>query len=432
MDTSSPSAYVDLLPGKYRIEAKFSNAQGQLQETSVSYVTLSKGEHSLKLRGLEATWTATEQLSLQLLDQTTDFDWDTKTEGIQTAAEMMGVTGAIVGLHLPSVLTYPDGYLYADKQYDGQGTRRNVLINAGVLNSEELDRESQASAFQPVLRIADANGGEFNLLPRFSAGYEEQKDEQGEYLGASGSWNKTEVATLQQEYSSAGDKAYLNLGSYNIGSFDYDYLASTETEDSAELILGIASLDEDTEPKYRIVYENEIEGQNAGETMTIARIDINDANNEANWQQLFVDLQPTATQIVDGSTITGSLIEVERHTTKEWADQENGTGKDVTPASFLEAALFDIAEKEGLVAQAAADTNCTTQAISSVEYSNDYRWDEAQQGWVAGTYNEFLSEGGLLADIDEQIAWQTEQLDMLITEEEITAANDALSQLAQL
>ncbi|WP_039736410.1 hypothetical protein, partial [Enterovibrio norvegicus] len=88
-------ANLSLVPGKYRVEARFFDSQSQLQETSVSHVTLSGGTHNLKLRGMEATWTADEPLSLALLN-TNALDWDPKKDGVQTAAETLGVNGNLV------------------------------------------------------------------------------------------------------------------------------------------------------------------------------------------------------------------------------------------------------------------------------------------------------------------------------------------------
>lgn len=409
MDTSSPSSFVDLLPGKYRVEAKFYNADGKHQETSISYVTLSKGEHSLKLRGVEATWTAAQQLNLQLLNQSNDFDWDPKTEGNQTAAEVMGIKGAINGLHLPSVLTYPDGYLSGgDRNYNGQGHWQDILINAGVLNVDQLDRESQATAFQPVLRIADANNGEYNLLPHYLVSNEQQKDEEGSYTGSSGSWNTTELATLKQEYSSKGEKAYLDLGGYYLGYWHFDAGSNENNNDSVALDFGLASVDENAGPKYSIVHNNNY----YGEGVTIAHINTNAMPDEhQSWQQLFVDLQAVPNKVVDGSTISGYLIESETHTTRVNGNQWNDSGTDVKPVSFLEAALFDIAEKEGLVAKGAAESNCRTQQLSGMEYSSDYRWDDEKQGWIAGTYNQFLAEGNLVSQIEQQIQAKTDERD---------------------
>lgn len=419
MDTSSPSAYVDLLPGKYRIEAKFSNAQGKHQETSVSYVTLSKGEHSLRLRGLEATWTATEQLNLQLLNQASDYDWDKEVDGIQTAAQAMGITGAINGLHLPSVLTYPDGYLHTTEfdYNEGQAYDHAVLINAGVTSIEQLDREAQATAFQPVLRLDDGNNGEVNLLPRHLANKEDQFNEQGDHIGGAGSWNTTSLAKLQQEYSSAGDNALLSLGGYHFGHWDYDIETHTDNNHAVNLLVGVSELPEGASiaPQYTVEYRHEND-----ETITIARIHSStmhtDGDTGAYWQQLFVDLQPQANQVVDGSTISGYLIETETHYETVWGNEWSNTGVDTQPVSFLEAALVNIAENEGLMATGAADESCKTQAISGLAYSNDYRWDEAQQGWVAGTYNAFLADdeygnNGLIAQIDNTIEEKTSERD---------------------
>lgn len=416
MDTNSPSAFLDLLPGKYRIEAKFSNEQGKLQETSVSYVTLSSGEHSLKLRGIEATWTATEQLDLQLLNQASETDWDLSADGVQTSAEVIGITGGIKGLHLPSVLTYPSGYLsfnkdYHDDEYDddddvgNQGDFPGVLINAGVTDSMQLTRESQATVFQPVLRIDDGNQGEYNLLPRFDENSTDVEDGNGEIVTRTDSWNATMLAVLQQEYSSEGDKANLSLGGYYLGRWQWDRETNTSTDYSAELLLGIPlDSEDDDNPLYSIEYTPQYGGKN-GEDLTIVRVRTDDrTDTDQQWQQIFIDLQASPDNVlVDGSTITGFLIESERFETYVHGNPWEGIGADVTPTSFIEAALLEIAEDEGLMATAAADEACSTQEFSGTEYSNDYLWDEVQQGWVAGQFNPLFSDGGIVSQIDNEL-----------------------------
>jgi len=401
MDTATPSASISLLPGKYRVEAKFYNAQSKHQETSLSYITLSKGEHSLKLRGIEATWTATEQLTLQLLNKVGDFDWDPGTAGIQSPAEIMGITGAIKGLHLPSVLTYPDGYLLGQYEWSqGQGHWDDILINAGVISVDGLDREAQATAFQPVLRIDNGSGGEFNVLPRYLNENNENLSEEGEWLSSNGFWNTTELATLKQEYTSDGEKALLDLGGYYLGYWKYE--SGESTNDRVELDFGLVSIDElEGDEPYSIYSARTVDN----ETLTIARINTSKNNNSrAYWQQLFIDLKGVVNTVVDGSTITGYLIESEIHEVSVSADNWQGTGADVAP-TFIEAAMLGIAEAEGLIAKSAADETCQTQTLNGLDYSNEYLWDEATQGWIPGTYNTFMevNDGNLLTQIDNKI-----------------------------
>lgn len=398
MNTEAPSASVDLLPGKYRVEAKFFTAQGKHQETSVSYVTLSKGSHSLKLRGLEATWTATEELSLKLLNKTDGFDWDPATEGVQSAASVMGITGAIKGLHLPTVLTYPDGYLSNGGEHH-QGRWDDILVNAGVMSDEALNRETQATAFQPVLRVSDGAGGEFNVLPRYLDTNEQELGEEGQYLGSHGSWNTSELATLKQEYTAEGEKALLDLGGYYMGYWSHSNETQESKHDKAELDFGLVWIDDDESKPYYIEHAYNADG----EQLTIARVH-HDArpDQRENWQQLFVDLQGQINKVVDGSTITGYLIETELHTTDVWGYEWSNTGADASP-SFIEAAMLSLAEAEGLLATSAADEGCLTQELNGLAYSTEYLWDEAQQGWVPGTYNRFMEEGGLLDQLAVKI-----------------------------
>ncbi|WP_087019663.1 hypothetical protein [Thaumasiovibrio subtropicus] len=166
LSPSSPTALVELLPGKYRVEARIDNGNGQLRETSVSYVTFGEGDHSLKLRAMEATWTFETPMPLALLNTETSvgeeaYDWDPEEEGVQTAADVLGITNDIIGVHLPSAYTLPMPFDYgmADGDFNGPYT----VLAGGYWNRG--GDYALSSIFRPVMRVSDGAGDEEQLFP---------------------------------------------------------------------------------------------------------------------------------------------------------------------------------------------------------------------------------------------------------------------------
>lgn len=399
------NATINLLPGKYRIEAKFYNSQSQLQETSVSYVTLTEGAHSLKLRGIEATWTADKPLALSLLNNTTE-DWDPTVEGTQTAAEALGITGNIVGLHLPSALTYP-GSTDSNQSYF-----QDLLVNAGVLNENNLRPTDYATAFQPILR-AMKDGQETNLYPTYFSEYTPKYDEYGDPIGGTNFWRNSSLAFLFQEYTPAGAYTGLLLGDRFIGLSDDDWNSNTWSARYANLEMGVfndkTDDGEETGPVYTIHYlEDVTEWDNIQgvpiETVQVANIGSYQGGDDF-WQQAFVELNGVKNTFVDGNTIQGYLIESVSSEVSEW-------GVNIEPAMYLSATLEKIAVAEGLKASA-AEANCTELAFGGVnQASTQYRWDEENQRWVAGMVNYGYQdrEQNVLEPIRHAIEWREQEI----------------------
>ncbi|NGO00144.1 hypothetical protein G5S52_21700 [Grimontia sp. S25] len=374
------NATINLLPGKYRIEAKFYNSQSQLQETSVSYVTLTAGNHSLKLRGIEATWTADKPLALSLLNNTTQ-DWDPTVEGTQTAAETMGITGNIVGVHLPSALTYPGS------TNSNQSFFQDLLVNAGVLNENNLRPTDYATAFQPILRVMK-DGQETNLYPIYFSEQTPKFDDFGNEIGGTHFWKNSSLALLFQEYTAAGAYTGLLLGDRYIGLSESDWNTDTWSARYANLEMGLFNDKVDdgeaTGPVYTInrledvMVWDDTQGVPI-ETVQVAEISSYQGGSDF-WKQAFVELNGVKNTFVDGNTVQGYLIESLSSEVSEW-------DVNIEPAMYLSATLEKIAVAEGLKASA-AEANCTELAFGGVnQASTQYRWDEENQRWVAGMVN---------------------------------------------
>jgi hypothetical protein len=409
LDADSPTTSIDLFPGKYRISATFLNEHDEPIETSVSYATLDEGTHSISLRGASATWTAATPIELQLLnDDTSEIDWDPTTEGIQTPADVMGITGAINGLHLPSLSNYPAS-LPNDMEFDEFSP---VVLNG---NDEWFD----SAILVPVLRI-DEDGTEVDLHPVFESHFESYEDEaqanqedsgEGDYDNYGiGFFTGTQVAGHFQEYVDGENASYLDLGARMVGLNSYSEVEG-ETGQFAMLLFGVPFLrsEEDGEIERDIWqlhdtytysgFDADNQYQEFDTGLTVAEIGYD--MEERGYETLFsATLGGEQTEFVNGSTITGHLIEI--------VEFETMGNESSAPAALLDASLNNIAVAAGLVAQASSD-NCGTLEASEIEYSNQYLWDEANMQWIAGTLNPLALEVGL--DMERQFASAQDSVD---------------------
>ncbi|KIE22286.1 hypothetical protein SE23_01990 [Vibrio sinaloensis] len=427
LTASSPTSAVQLNPGKYRVEASFYDANNKLQETSVSYVTLGEGSHNLKLRGIEATWTATTPITLQLLNQTSEIDWDWNKEGVQTPADAMGITGTINGLHLPSALTYPDSLASAENGYGDQLSWSDFMakVNLGLSDADiaqqadkwdgglTLQEHQLATLFQPVLRVNDGSG-EVNILPKFEVReIEHQVDENWSHY--SSQTVVTNLGYLLQEYAQQGDLYGLSLGYMSASTEEYNEQTNEFTRHFSFLEFGVPHVEEPEElgTEYTInFYENPTywNGEEQVEYPDLTIADISTfTESGADWKSIFQALQGQRTEIVNGSTISGSFIEVRG----SWSWSGDIDGQPTAPTPYLDASLNAIAVQAGLMSQPA--NNCQTFEYGNTHFSNEYKWDEANQRWIAGTFNQLLTmdEYGIQNDIarEKQYAQENSEFD---------------------
>lgn len=379
LSASSPTASVNLMPGKYRVEAQFYDAQGGLRETSVSYVTFTEGEHQVALKGVAATWNAQTPIALSLLNQSHEKDWDPETDGVQTPAEAMGLTGNILGLHLPSLFGY-SGPLGEELELDDG--------EIGILTGNMTNAKASAALLAPVWRIQDGTG-EVDLHPQ-PAQNEGVIFVPGEVVEQMS--RRDTIAGLYQQYAAGENNAFIELGTKEISISSFDWTDKeqdmpTSSFWSASVLMGVAhvSADEDQEVERNSWYMRNITywDPNTGQSVDtgIKVLDVSTWQEENNYAKAFLDtLQGSANTFVGGNTINGFFIEV----------LEKGVETDgsAMPAKYLDAALNEVAEQEGLVAS--ASETCTELTNKEVSFSNQYRWDEENSRWVAGTINEVL------------------------------------------
>ncbi|OLQ91321.1 hypothetical protein BIY21_13280 [Vibrio ponticus] len=410
LNAAAPTTGVELNPGKYRVEAAFYDAESNLQETSVSYVTLGEGSHSLKLRGVEATWTATTPLNLQLLNTASQVDWDWTQDGVQTAAEALGITGAIKGIHLPTALTYPAPLAESSNKNTNQLEISDYEVRAvlgitpeqaeyATWSPSDLEAFQLSSLYQPIFRIVDGND-EFNLLPRI-----EDTDvifENGGPWPYTG-WNRlyTELGYLLQEYAAEGDQYGLSLGALFVGTTTFDETTQAVTNHFSHIRFGLYDVEESELGNWYNLDHYYNPGYWDGnawaeyQDMEIAYISFYSESGD-HWHNVFNDLQGQRLELQDGSTIVGSLIEVQG--SYSWG-YEASRGEPIAPTPYLDASLNEIAVEAGLVSRPAED-NCHTFEYGSTSFSNQYLWDEVNQRWVAGSFNELVAEGGVFSDIE--------------------------------
>ncbi|MBB1463592.1 hypothetical protein H5300_09725 [Vibrio sp. SG41-7] len=379
----SATASIDLIPGKYRVEAEFFDESYETRETSVSYIEIGEGSHQIALRGMSATWTAETPIELQLLNQNSPLDWDPDSDGTQTPAEALGITGSLIGLHLPSLLSYPDGMPQDYNASDGLLEWFHPYVQTANVD------DGESSIYVPVWRVSDGANNEKDLHPVNEWNYEWDETDNGYESSGDGKWSS--YAALWQEYGEGTNTAYPELGTRGVEL--YQEASGLSIYNNAYVKFGVPSdfsSEDDTETERNIYYtqddytywDHELQ-QSVTIELKIAEIGTDIETDK--WGQLYFNiLNGRENTVVDGSTITGYLIEV----------MESGTNasESALPAAFLDASLNEIAMQQGLVAGSAS--TCNTAENSYLDYSNQYLWDEEASQWIAGTLNQLaLGQG---------------------------------------
>lgn len=418
LTSDGSTGYLDLDPGYYRVEAAFMDASGALRETSVSYASLGSGAHTLRLKGMSADWQFDAAVTPVLLGGTSamalEADWDPVTEGVQSPLQVMGLVGRqLTGIQLPSAAAnWP-----AERDLLNMSYGQQAALQAGLMDDElSTDEVDNSSWFLPILTVADSDSGtEDSLNIQFAA---------NEEMDASATFADTDAieyeqfdlesapAFLRQSYVSGYNSVELDLGGRSV-SFVRTYISAVDGEvlgysgAGAELLFGVPSTA--SGPVYEMTNLQPgtdrywgTDGWTAAPTMSIATIDTDISADNA-WLDVFVGLQGTVNQVVDGSHIAGYLIE---HLYQFEARSVDGNSDLApTPTAYLDASLNAIAQAEGLVAQPAADSGCSSYSNASASsFSNEYLWDDSTQRWVAGTFNSLLQNNSIMNEIDARIA----------------------------
>ena len=486
LNPDSPEVAVNVIAGKYRVEAHVANASGERREVSVAYVELTEGTHNIVLRAMEASWTLEDPLSLALLNQPvvpeTDgeaLDWDRETDGVQTPAHVLGIETELLGLHLPSALTFPEGF-----EPDDSDDLDPLLVLSGGFWNLETDH-GLATFFRPILRVSDGAGGETDIVP-MNEHYFESEPVLGDGSGSSDSdldedttalvmeddmddelnddWDNCAMhddsspsegenivgcermsgglysspAMLIQQYNTdAGNEYALMLGEWELWqehSTD-DWAENTHTSQGADawLAFGYATMAEeegDSGTERRINYQEEVgywdyEQQRWVESdykvvwISTSTDTFQDSDGtDTNWLDVMVNtLGGSENRFTDGETITGVLIEG----VSTWQGSQDGSEENKrTPDAYLTKTLQTVAVEEGLIA-GDADATCTTLQGGYEDYSASYVWNEELMQWQSGYFNRDLlpNSDGPLSDLQRRL----EEIEQRLTESENVLGN---------
>lgn len=415
LTTDNSTGYLNLDPGQYRVEATFLDSDSNPRETSVSYANLPSGAHSIRLSGLSAQWTLETPLAIQMLNSdamfTLNSDWDPQVAGNQLPIDALGLTnGTVLAFSLPAA----SKLTLANEFSNAYGS--DAALQAGLMQSAtpEKDEDNQ-TYFVPIINQLSVGLESFTSIPSWISETETDKD--ATYQDAAATrvntfTRYTEPAFLRQGYDGSTNTSELSLGGQKIEATETYTNNSTDLDVSrtgtgAELLLGVASTAaEDAYSITKLTQKTDRYWKDGGfvdsDNLVVATIKT-DRDPDTSWLDVFLSLQGSATSMTDGSTIQGYLIEhAYTWATTTAGALEEGAG---SPTPYLDASLNAIAKAEGLVATASADEICGSyENKTSTEFSNQYRWDEDNQQWVAGTLNTLLLEGNIMTRIDERIA----------------------------
>lgn len=410
------TGYLNLEPGSYRVEAGFLDADNHLRETSVSYATFPSGAHTVRLTGLSAIWTLDTPVALVLMSSSAaadvEADWDPEVDGDQSPAQAMGlVDGALTSFKLPTAATLELNDVFAD-EFGAEASMQAGLMTVTAPTEDAANR----TYFVPTLAVttvaSDVTEATGSWNSSTSVAYDASYDGEGAVLSEVFT-SSTHPAFLRQSYDGSSNTSSLTLGgrSVHVGR---TYISSStaavlnSSGSGAELLLGVPSTGS-AEPAYQLTSLSSDSarywsdgGFVASPGMTVATINT-ELTPGSSWLDLFLSLQGQANSISGGTSISGYLIEhvYKYETTQVTASYEEAP----TPVLYLDASLNAIAQAAGLTASAAADEVCQSYSNETeTSFSNQYRWDETNQRWVAGTFNSLLLEGGIMTDLDSRIA----------------------------
>lgn len=422
LTASSPSDTLALAPGKYRIEAMQFDVLNPTEgdepiSASSTFATLAQGDNRVELNMLHATWTNTSNISLQLLHQNamdgdTVVDLDRDTDGNQTFAEALGLTGqAITGMHIIGgpVFAAAMGETFNDTPDDSmataaEGPSPEICYGDGYDYEDcgfQLMAEWQGPAqYASLIRQAGVSGGAETVVfnperNHHDYWYNELTDRSYEIERSGGG-----ATLLLQEYTAAGNKNMLIFPEMSVEVDVHGEMDGSRLEQSAGLTT-IPFLFEDVDisesgdnilisfgdDSWHYIYEHHFTSLEGSDNLTILNIspDVEDNMTFPNDSNRIDQIEPPS--VTGGTTINGTLIEYLVTSTESRDTTTPGAvPDDIRPQVMMQFA----AQKAGLVASAAATANgenCSTFTDTFSDYYATYVWNADTESWVGGTVN---------------------------------------------
>ncbi|GLQ33623.1 hypothetical protein [Litoribrevibacter albus] len=436
LTAGSPSVSINLIPGKYRIEAyQFDTAAPDAETVPISatssFVTLSSGAHSVELNLVHATWTADAPITLQLLntspvdDTSTAIDLNPDVAGTQTIADLLEMTDQpIVGLHLVGMPTF----MSEVEAFFGNGAS-GATPAFDVPMDTEMDQEELANEIMmqwlgetthvSVLRQSTTTSGETAVWWWDDPNMDNSCNIASSFDDLTGAEVCVErfasPATLLQGYQpEVGNSNILNTGELFAeyeewspdGSFSVEGGLATVPfqfeEPEITVANGTVTLNWGDGQNFADVYTQELETLAGFEQATF--LDFETESGSTTFPDDANSLTDVAGPTITGGTsITGTLIEFMFQ-----FEETNGAATVPTvPDTIVPDAMSpDItasimasqaAVASGLIAQPAATSNgdnCSpiTESFSGV--FTKFIWDDVNSTWLGGTWNYtyFLSD----------------------------------------
>jgi len=430
LDPLNNSATVEVPVGKYEIyAAQYANdidmKDGRRISGAKSFAELTEGQHSVMLTMTHGTWDLVDNsgadttIDFQLLNNATVLgelgitDADPLTDGDQTPAEVLGLTGALSGFHLADNRYFER--MFGDIDSDGEN---------GHDDYDDYDDYGLANLLPWIVtipRIVDAQGVESDVIPR----NEYYKD--GGYDEMSENWVEPtmefDVAMAPgfhlQQYDGSQNTNQIMFGDYWVESDDR--VAGTSFDSGILVKTSFEFLSPPTDDETNWVYDNGDEYVDTerktytlpdGSTDTILVANVNQESGTLTHPNTDPNLTDIAdAQTTNGTTITGTLIEIvgaweELAPTVVSDPSYTGEGPVAPPAqamrsnarlknaannAFTAYQLNKAAISAGLKASSAASgiaDNCVILEEDESGYYTEFAWDENLSEWIPGVWND--------------------------------------------
>ena len=490
----SPSASVDLYPGQAYLIQAYQRTQGQYSNYnndadfggSSSIAILQDGQNNIVLNMLHGTWnvaavngdTSATSFQLQLLNQTDTLidlepdtegvqplDFDPKMEGTQSAADALGVSGHIQGLHLFGQQPFQTHF----------GPQRGLFEE--YPDSEDRDDDDfnianvVGSSYAGVWRTTDGTPGALEMLSiteRRGGGDWDSGDEW---------WLGFNSGGVLQTFNNGQNMNEVSVGSWWAGREIYDPVTDNHSEFGAGLFSlartrafggDMPNTDEDgfgtrtddgsvytyTSPgevwhTWTNTYNRGVPtGDGSYEYRDFIVANVDQSGSDVTQVPIMTGETPLdeypASQVNSGTSMDITLIEyvdVGSDSSEPMAGDPppapdnldtdmayyssvsaSGSRSGASMASISSSVMLQLlAQNEGLIASAAGgvtgSANCMTLDSSEERHHGEYLWLEETQEWVSGSWNHSYY-------FDTYYDWWDDSQQMWVADENVGVGED--------
>jgi len=437
LTAGAPSVSLDLVPGKYRVEAfqfdtSTPNFDTPPMSATSSFVTLTAGEHSLELNLVHATWTAQTAITPQLLgnvlqdDANNDIDMNPNVDGTQTLADLLEMTDQpIIGMHMVGMSTFISE---TESLFDNPSSSATAAYDEFPVNPENDPEESAREIMEywlkdaihiPVLRQSTADSSETVVwwwddptMGDYCNVVNTQTQDGGEicaerfagpalllqgYQPTAGNSNQFDLGEVWAEYEEWSPEGSGLLIEGGMTAVPFLFADPTVTSDN-----GTVTLDWGDGQVFAHVHQQSLETLSGFEDAVFLDFESESGSTSFADDANRLD-QVTAPTITGGTTITGTFVEF----LIQFDEQQVGATVPTVPDNITPDMLSmdpigsimgtQAAAAAGLTAQPSATANgdnCSALTENFAGVFTKFIWDDTTSSWLGGTWNYsyFLSD----------------------------------------